>query len=53
VYAIIIASYETTDKDADTSPFTVESFNKVMMHPYTIITNTQLDKLSKQEKKKK
>lgn len=53
VYGKIIGRYTATAGDADAPPFTVESFNKVMMSPYTIITNVELPELSNEGNKSK
>jgi hypothetical protein len=42
VYRKIIENCDLTSDDADTPPFTVESFNRVMMSPFMIIKNDQL-----------
>ena len=50
VYGKIIEKYNLNREDSNTPPFTVESFNKVMMPPYTIITKYQLPELPGEEK---
>jgi len=50
VYGKIIEKYNLNREEANTPPFTIESFNKGMMPPYTIITNNQLPDLPSEEK---